>query len=143
MRLLSHFYPKMNISKNKSIFALVAILCLCSFKKESLIAQTTTATLRTLHFLDSISGLRTVAGIHNREPNAAPATWTDSIHSTTGKYPGLWSGDFLFEQDNIDNRQTMINEAIHQWKQGALVNIMWHACNPAWASLVDLMDKEC
>jgi mannan endo-1,4-beta-mannosidase len=27
----------------------------------------------------------------------------------------------------------MINEAIHQWKQGALVNIMWHACNPALA----------
>lgn len=25
----------------------------------------------------------------------------------------------------------MINEAVTQWRNGALVNIMWHACNPA------------
>ena len=72
-----------------------------------------------------------MAGIHNREPNAFPATWTDSVYSATGKYPGLWSGDFLFEQDNIDNRPKMISEAVKQWKKGALVHIMWHACNPA------------
>ncbi|HEY8660151.1 MAG TPA: glycosyl hydrolase [Hanamia sp.] len=126
----------MSIPLNKSIKALLAILwffSFSSFKKEKLNPQAPSATFRPLRFLDSISGLKTVAGIHNREPNAAPATWTDSIHTTTGKYPGLWSGDFLFEQDNINNRQAMINEAVHQWKQGALVNIMWHACNPALA----------
>lgn len=90
-----------------------------------------TANFKTLSYLKSISGQYTVAGIHNREPNAKPSVWTDSIHTTTGKYPGLWSGDFLFQQDNINNRQIMINEAVNQWNNGAIVNIMWHACNPA------------
>ncbi len=86
---------------------------------------------KSLDYLYEISGRKTVAGIHNREPNATPARWTDEIFNTTGKYPGLWSGDFLFQQDNIDNRGTMIAEALKQWNQGAIVNIMWHACNPA------------
>lgn len=84
-----------------------------------------------LHFLYSISGKRTIAGIHNREPNARPTQWTDRIDSVTGKFPALWSGDFLFQQDNINNRQIMINEALRQWKKGAVVQLMWHACNPA------------
>lgn len=88
---------------------------------------------KTLNYLYKISGSKTVAGIHNREPNTTPAVWTDSIFKTTGKYPGLWSGDFLFEQDNINNRQIMINEAISQWNRGAFVHLMWHACNPALA----------
>jgi len=86
---------------------------------------------KTLDYLYSISGKKTLAGIHNREPNSTPARWTNEIQKTTGKYPALWSGDFLFQQDNIDNRQLMINEAIAQWEKGAVVNIMWHACNPA------------
>ncbi len=86
---------------------------------------------QTLRYLYSISGKQTVAGIHNREPNATPARWTDEIFKTTGKFPGLWSGDFLFQADNINNRKSMIDEALNQWKKGALINIMWHACNPA------------
>lgn len=86
---------------------------------------------KTLNYLYSISGLKTVAGIHNREPNAAPSRWTNKIDSVTGHFPGLWSGDFLFEADNINNRQLMVEEALRQWKKGALVNIMWHSCNPA------------
>jgi mannan endo-1,4-beta-mannosidase len=53
------------------------------------------------------------------------------VKTATGKYPGLWSGDFLFQAENIDNRQLMVNEALKQWKKGAVINIMWHACNPA------------
>jgi mannan endo-1,4-beta-mannosidase len=94
-------------------------------------ADTTKAKFKTLQYLYHISGSKSVAGIHNREPNAQPAVWTNKIFETTGKYPGLWSGDFLFQQENIDHRQTMINEAAAEWKKGSLVNIMWHACNPA------------
>jgi mannan endo-1,4-beta-mannosidase len=83
-----------------------------------------------LDFLRGISGSQTVAGQHNREPNSEPALWTNWIDDTTGKFPGLWSGDFLYEQDNIDNRGTMINEAKNQWNQGALVNLMYHAAPP-------------
>jgi mannan endo-1,4-beta-mannosidase len=88
---------------------------------------------KVLNFLQSISGSRTVAGQHNREPNSEPAMWTDWIYNTTGKYPGLWSGDFLYEQPCISNRATMINEAQTQWQQGALINLMYHACPPTTA----------
>ena len=83
-----------------------------------------------LKYLYSISGKKTIAGQHNKEPNAKPAMWTEYIKETTGKYPGLWSGDFLFQQVNIDNRWTMIYEAERQWKKGAIINLMWHACPP-------------
>ena len=86
---------------------------------------------QSVNYLNMISGVKTVAGIHNREPNAEPARWTNQVDSVTGKFPGLWSGDFLFERDNIQNRQIMIDEALKQWNKGALVNIMWHSCNPA------------
>ncbi len=84
-----------------------------------------------LNYLYSISGKKTASGQHNREPSAQPAKWTNAIDSVTGHYPKLWSGDFLFQADNIANRGVMIAEAKRQWKKGALINIMWHACNPA------------
>jgi hypothetical protein len=37
---------------------------------------------KVLNFLQSISGSRTVAGQHNREPNSEPAMWTDWIYNT-------------------------------------------------------------
>jgi mannan endo-1,4-beta-mannosidase len=89
---------------------------------------------KSLKYLYSISGTKTASGIHNREPNTTPAVWTNKAFSVTGKYPALWSGDFLFQADNINNRQLMIDEAVVQYKKGALVNIMWHSCNPALSS---------
>ena len=85
---------------------------------------------QTLEFIKSISGKKTLSGQHNKEPNADPDKWTRFIKETTGKYPALWSGDFLFQQDNIDNRWKMIHEAKNQWDHGAIINLMWHACPP-------------
>jgi mannan endo-1,4-beta-mannosidase len=122
---------------NKSyLLALCSIILLssCSIQKNGKqIPQDKTmkANFKTLNFLYKVSGKHTIAGIHNREPNAEPARWTNEMAKVTGKFPGLWSGDFLFQKENIDNRGMMINEAIKQWKTGAVVNIMWHACNPA------------
>jgi len=87
-------------------------------------------TFQVLEYLKSISGEKTVAGQHNREPNSDPDKWTNEIFATAGKYPGLWSGDFLFQAENIAHRQTMIDEAIEQWKNGAIINIMLHTCPP-------------
>lgn len=84
-----------------------------------------------LNYLNGISGKQTLSGIHNREPNATPARWTNKVDSVTGHFPALWSGDFLFQADNINSRQLMIDEAVRQWKKGSVVNLMWHACNPA------------
>lgn len=86
---------------------------------------------KVLPYLQRISGTKTLAGQHNKEPNAEPTKWTDYVYKTTGKYPALWSGDFLFQQENIDNRWKMIKEAERQYRAGAVVNIMWHACPPA------------
>ncbi|MFA7421862.1 MAG: glycosyl hydrolase [Melioribacteraceae bacterium] len=87
---------------------------------------------RVLNYLKSISGKQTIAGQHNREPNSTPAKWTDEIYKTTGKFPALWSGDFLFQADNIKNRWTMIFEAKKQWDKGAIVQIMLHTCPPIY-----------
>lgn len=83
-----------------------------------------------LTYLKSISGKLTVAGIHNREPNRQPARQTERIHSLTGRYPGLWSGDFLFSASDVSNRWTMIHECKRQWDQGAIVNLMLHVAPP-------------
>lgn len=93
-------------------------------------SETFAQSSQVLDYLYSISGKRTLAGQHNKEPNARPAMWTDYIKETTGKYPALWSGDFLFQQVNIDNRWTMIHEAKKQWDNGAVINLMWHGCPP-------------
>jgi mannan endo-1,4-beta-mannosidase len=113
----------------KKKFILILLSCFTGFVFSASAQQK--KEFKTLKFLYTISGKKTVAGIHNREPNANPAQWTNKIDSVTGKFPGLWSGDFLFQQENINNRQVMIDEAIKQWNQGALVNIMWHSCNPS------------
>lgn len=83
-----------------------------------------------LDYLYSISGKKTLAGQHNKEPNCEPTKWTNFIKEITGKYPALWSGDFLFQQNNIDERWAMIHEAKKQWENGAVINLMWHACPP-------------
>ncbi len=88
--------------------------------------------LQVLSFLKSISGKQIVMAQHNREPNSEPAKWTKQIKKTTGKYPAMWSGDFLFERENIRDRWIMIHEAENQWKQGAIVQIMLHTCPPIY-----------
>jgi hypothetical protein len=88
---------------------------------------------KSLNYLYGISGTKTASGIHNREPNSAPATATNRVQATAGVYPALWSGDFLFLADDVANRQTMINEAKAQWARGSLINIMFHACPPTQA----------
>lgn len=87
-------------------------------------------TSKILDYMKHISGKKILAGQHNKEPNADPDQWTEFIKETTGEYPALWSGDFLFQQENIDERWTMIREAKKQWDNGALINLMWHACPP-------------
>lgn len=112
------------LSLKNRFFLLLYILVLCT----PALAQTS---FKSLNYLYSISGHKTIAGIHNREPNAIPGLWTDSITVLSGKTPGLWSGDFLFLTDDIKARWEMIYRAEKAWQQGSLVNIMWHTCSPA------------
>jgi mannan endo-1,4-beta-mannosidase len=102
---------------------------------------------RVLDYLYSISCTKTVSGQHNREPNSDPARWTNWIYSVTGKYPGLWGGDFLYLTDDIQHRGTMIGEAKNQWNNGALVTLMWHVCPPTvsepcnWADITSTLSS--
>ncbi|MCX7047857.1 MAG: glycosyl hydrolase [Candidatus Sumerlaeota bacterium] len=89
-----------------------------------------TSSSSVLNYLKSISGKFTVAGIQNREPNSRPAMQTDRIFDLTGRYPGLWSGDFLYQADDIKNRWTMIRECKKQWDQGAIVQLLLHVAPP-------------
>jgi hypothetical protein len=103
-----------------------------------------------LKFLQSISGKYTVAGIHNREPNSDPLMQTNEIISRTGRTPGLWSGDFLFNEEDIAHRWDMIYECERQWKAGSIVNLMLHVTSPLtgevgqWEGdvLCDLTDEQ-
>ncbi|MCR5890903.1 glycoside hydrolase family 26 protein [Hymenobacter sp. J193] len=96
----------------------------------TLLASCAAQAPRVLPYLQQISGQQTLSGQHNKEPTAEPTKWTDYVHRVTGKYPALWSGDFLFAQSDIDHRWDMIKEAERQYQQGAVVNLMWHACPP-------------
>jgi hypothetical protein len=82
-----------------------------------------------LDYMYEIKGKGTVAGVHNKY-SRTPNSFSQTAQQKSDKVPGLWSGDFLFDAENIANRWTMVNEAKRQYEQGALVNIMWHACNP-------------
>jgi mannan endo-1,4-beta-mannosidase len=130
----------MNNKLANLLLANVLMMAACSPAKKTTTEPVTTG-YKTIQYLESISGSKTILGIHNREPNATPAVWTNKVNEVTGKYPGLWSGDFLFQADNINNRKVMIDEALRQWKKGSLVNIMWHACNPALSQPCGWDDK--
>ncbi|MEK0312617.1 glycosyl hydrolase [Cohnella sp. 56] len=79
-----------------------------------------------LAYLKALTGNGTLSAMHNKEPNERPRITTDRIMETTGVTPAIWSGDFLFLKDDVANRQRMIDEAIRQWNDGALINIMFH-----------------
>ena len=82
-----------------------------------------------LNYLYSISGQKTIAGQHDKSPDIDPLMYNKQVVSITGKYPALWSSDFLFY--SLDKRWTMTYEAEAQFNKGALINIMWHACPPS------------
>ncbi|KAA1246619.1 glycosyl hydrolase [Aquimarina sp. RZ0] len=106
----------------------ISILLFCTFFYTESIAQTK---WKSLNHLYSIKGKRTVTGHHNREPNWDPSKQTRRINEVTGEYPGLWGGDFLFSSEDIQYRWKMTEQAIIEWNNGAIVSLMWHACNPA------------
>jgi beta-mannanase len=82
-----------------------------------------------LGYLRSIMGRKTLAGQHNKL-NATPRSATDQVKNITGRAPALWSADFGFGSDQVDHRQIMIDEAIAQWRQGAVIQLMYHNCIP-------------
>jgi mannan endo-1,4-beta-mannosidase len=85
-----------------------------------------------LAYLNSISGKATIAGQHNY-PNVG-ARWTDMAYDLTGRYPGLFGGDFGFsggeDKDSTLSRPAMIEEVKRQYRNGAVVTLTWHEVRP-------------
>jgi len=85
-----------------------------------------------LAFLNSISGHYTLTGQHNY-PNTI-ANWTDRAYDFTGKYPAVFGQDFGFQggadKDSVLARPALVEEAMRQYANGAIVTFTWHAVRP-------------
>ncbi len=79
---------------------------------------------KTLDYLYSIRGKGTAVGVHNKI-SKTPSSFTDQAIDISGKTPGLWGGDFLFDAESIEHRWGMVEEAKKQWDDGVIISIMW------------------
>jgi hypothetical protein len=82
-----------------------------------------------LAYLHGVSGNHALVGQHDKY-NSDPAGATNEVTSITGRAPAYWNADFGFGSDQLANRQKMIDEAISQYRAGALTGLMYHACAP-------------
>jgi mannan endo-1,4-beta-mannosidase len=82
--------------------------------------------------IDQISGHYTLTGQHNF-PNDL-SRWSDRIYDLTGKFPAIFGQDFGFsggaDKDSVEGRSSMIDEAIRQYRNGAVIALTWHAVRP-------------
>ncbi len=85
-----------------------------------------------LTYLYSISGHYILTGQHNF-PNTI-ANWTDRAYDFTGRYPAVYGQDFGFQggsdKDSIVARPALVEEAMRQYRNGAIVTFTWHAVRP-------------
>jgi mannan endo-1,4-beta-mannosidase len=80
-----------------------------------------------VNYFTSITGRNWLSGQQDG-PNSNPSQWYRKVHDITGLYPGVWGGDFGFSQNDIDNRQIVINQAKAAWAAGTIPAMTWHAC---------------
>ena len=82
-----------------------------------------------ISYLMGLTGNHTLSG-QQGGANNNPGHWVTKAHDITGEDPALWGGDFGFSQDDINNRQTVIDYAKAEWAAGTLPALMMHACRP-------------
>ena len=85
-----------------------------------------------LRKIDQISGHATLTGQHNF-PNHV-SRWSDRVYDLTGKFPAIFGQDFGFsggeDKDSTEGRPSMVEEAIRQYRNGAVIALTWHAVRP-------------
>jgi len=85
-----------------------------------------------LREIDQISGHATLTGQHNF-PNHV-SRWSDRVYDLTGKFPAIFGQDFGFsggeDKDSVEGRPSMLEEAIRQYRNGAVIALTWHAVRP-------------
>ncbi len=80
-----------------------------------------------LSYLYSINGNKMLSGQHNFNQNMN--RFSDSVKNITGKYPAVWSTDFIWN-GNKDNGQAVVDESIKKNKEGYIITLMWHQGRP-------------
>ncbi len=75
-----------------------------------------------LDYLYSLKGKATISGQHNYPHELLRSS--DSIESVTGKRPALWGSDISSLSDDL------AQEAIRQYKNGAIITLMYHQVKP-------------
>jgi mannan endo-1,4-beta-mannosidase len=85
-----------------------------------------------LRYLQGISGKHILTGQHNFPASGDRNTQFAAAY--IGKTPVIWSQDFGFaaggDKDSYLSRPAIVQEAIRQYKKGAIVNLCWHAVPP-------------
>ncbi|RZK60713.1 MAG: glycoside hydrolase [Pedobacter sp.] len=116
------------------VFALLIIGCKKKALEEAelpydpIIPAPVKLTYKTLDYLTSISGSKTISGQQG-------LAWWQPMKDITGKYPGLFGEDFSFApffggKDLAASRQLLSEEVKKRWKEGQLIALMWHPCPP-------------
>jgi len=77
-----------------------------------------------LNFLYSLQGKATLSAQHNYPSPKEYTRSTDSIIAMTGKVPAIWGTD-ISELD-----QSLVDEAIQQYKKGCIITLMYHQVKP-------------
>jgi glycosyl hydrolase family 26 len=84
-----------------------------------------------LAFLHGIQGKRAAIGIEDKDWSH-PTGDSDRMAALGGNvgYPSFWSGDWGFGANLPSAREAVVQEGIRQWRAGALVQYIYHACPP-------------
>ena len=77
-----------------------------------------------LEYLYSLQGKSTLSAQHNYPSRKELTRSTDSIVSMTGKVPAIWGTDIS------DLDQTLVDEAIRQYRKGSIITLMYHQVKP-------------
>jgi len=77
-----------------------------------------------LSYLYSLQGKTTLSAQHNYPSLKEYTRSTDSIIAMTGKIPAMWGTD-ISELD-----QSLVDEAIRQYKKGCIITLMYHQVKP-------------
>src|SRR5579862_9410599 len=102
----------------KILLPVVLLFISCSLRAQSFDPVNKAASpevKKVLRFLYSVSGKNIISGQHNY--NHEMNTYSDSAKSITGKYPGLWGTDFIWNGTS-DPGQQIVDEAIKKWHDG-------------------------
>jgi mannan endo-1,4-beta-mannosidase len=79
--------------------------------------------------LYELKGKGILSGQHNYGHERTRST--DSVFRITGKYPAIWGCDFITQDFNtMIDRRAVIDEAIRQYKNGAIITLMYHQNRP-------------